>query len=156
MLTIERLKEYLRYCPDTGKFFWIKRINSQSRAVIGGEAGWKKGGYKCISLDKKKYYCHRLAWFYIYNKWPEYEIDHINGDKSDNRIANLRDVPHSTNLQNRNSPNSNNVLGVLGVRACGNAYEARIKDRVIGYFNSPEEAAREYKKESNKVIACAA
>lgn len=145
-LSLERVKEFLEYNPKTGNFVWIKRINSQSRAKIGAVAGWKKSGYKCIALDGVKYYCHRLAWFYIHGKWPENEIDHINGVKDDNRLSNLRDVTHKENLQNRRKANSNNESGFLGVKKCANSYSARIGSKSLGVFNNPVQAHKAYLK----------
>src|SRR5690606_29052356 len=107
----KRLKELVSYDPKSGKFFWLDRAReefstSQAYGVfisqyLGREAGGKQGGgYLRFSVDGKHYLAHRLAWLYVHGKWPSDQIDHINGDRSDNRIDNLRDVTHAENRRN--------------------------------------------------------
>ena len=105
MLTLQRLKERLSYNPDTGIFVW----NATKK-----QAGTKNSRYIQIAVDKKIYYAHRLAWFYVFGCFPELSIDHINNDKKDNRLANLRLVTVSQNNQNRGKQ-SNNTSGYKGV-----------------------------------------
>ena len=97
VLTQEELKEYLNYDLETGIFTWIKNPNGNKklRSTI------RQDGYKVIGFKYGKYLVHRLAWFYVYGKWPENQIDHINGNKSDNRICNLRTVTNRQNSSNR-------------------------------------------------------
>lgn len=99
-LTQERLREFLHYDPESGAFWW--KVPSSIRAR-GERAGSLAGasGYRRISIKKKSYAAHRLAWLYIYGTWPTNEIDHINGVRDDNRIKNLRDVSGAENLANR-------------------------------------------------------
>ena len=94
MITQYRLKELLDYNPETWIFIW-KRTNA-----IAGHAD-KINGYVVIWIDKKKYRAHRLVWLYMYWKFPEQLIDHINGIKTDNRLVNLRDISNRDNLQNK-------------------------------------------------------
>ena len=99
MLTIEKVREWLLYLPDTGEFIWRKdtyRMKSGDRAGSVGE-----GGYVRIGLDGVVYQAGRLAWFYIYGKWPEGDIDHEDQQPWNNRLSNLRDVPRVVNAQNR-------------------------------------------------------
>jgi hypothetical protein len=113
MLTQKRLKEVLRYDSDSGLFFWTKDMGS--RAKIGEQAGSpRKNGYLSIMVDKKSHYCHRLAWLYIYGEFPDGEVDHINHNKSDNRLCNLRAVLHCQNGKNTKLP-TDNKSGVVGV-----------------------------------------
>lgn len=65
-------------------------------------------------IDGAAYATHRLVWFYVHGKWPEHEIDHINGDRSDNRISNLRDVPAAINRQNLRTSHKDKIAGPLG------------------------------------------
>lgn len=93
-------------------------------------------------------YAHRVAWMLHFGCEPSGEIDHINGDRSDNRISNLRDVTASLNRANLQKATSRNSIGVLGVRYIDRIgkYEARIrksgKQTVLGYFSDLDEAKR--------------
>ena len=99
-LTAEMLRSLLSYDPETGEFRW--RI-SRGRVSVGDIAGShpNRVGYLRIMLGDVEYRAHRLAWLYIYGKWPELVIDHIDRNKTNNRIANLRDVSHAENMRNR-------------------------------------------------------
>jgi hypothetical protein len=112
-LTQESLRELLHYDPETGIF--TRKTGLRTGFGIGAVAGGQDGkGYTRIMVLGKKHHAHRLAWLYVYGKLPELSIDHINGIRTDNRIANLRDVSHSVNMQNRRV--GNNGRGALGVR----------------------------------------
>ena len=113
MITQERLKELLRYDKETGQFYW--RVRSNSKVEAGCQAGTvAKEGHIVISIDSKKYYAHRLVWLYCYGHFPSEQIDHINHNKIDNRLFNLREVSHLEN--DRNHPKQrNNTSGVTGV-----------------------------------------
>lgn len=98
MLTAERLRELLDYDPETGVFRW-KII--RAKATKGAEAGCLNGsGYRVIGVDGTLYSAHRLAWLAVYGEWPTKNIDHANGDKSDNRVTNLRQADQSLNRAN--------------------------------------------------------
>lgn len=82
MLTQERLKELLKYDPETGLFTWISR---KPKVKLNTIAGYKtKRGYILIGVDRVYYFGHRLAFFYMTGQWPKEVIDHINCIKSDN------------------------------------------------------------------------
>jgi hypothetical protein len=96
----DELKELLDYNPETGIFVWKKHLK-QSNKYEGDLAGCLHGGgYIAIQIKGIRYYAHRLAWLYMYGKFPEKELDHINRVKSDNRISNLREVTRSQNMRN--------------------------------------------------------
>lgn len=100
MITQEYLKDILEYDPLTGVFLWKKKIAKCIK--IGNRAGFINGkGYERISINRTQHQSHRLAWLYVHGTMPEQQIDHINRIKTDNRIANLRDVSPSTNQENR-------------------------------------------------------
>lgn len=112
-LTQERIRELLFYEEETGKFFY--KI-PKGRMLAGDPAGAsRKNGYVIIIIDGKSRQAHRLAWLYVYGKWPDGVIDHINGNPGDNRIVNLRDVSQSENQQNRHSIDPRNRVGCMGV-----------------------------------------
>ena len=113
MLTLARLLEVLHYDPQTGFFTWTTNLNGHART--GRKAGWNQYSYIKIQIDGKSYPAHRLAWLYMTGEWPTHEIDHINGDPSDNRWSNLREATHQQNMCNRTRLNRRNKSGVQGV-----------------------------------------
>lgn len=115
IVSAARLRELLHYDPETGVFTW--RVNRGRTAKAGSIAGFicKPQGYINTSVDGRTYKTHRLAWLHVYGEWPLQDIDHLNGVRTDNRIANLRDVSRSFNMQNRRTHSTHNKAGVLGV-----------------------------------------
>lgn len=112
--SIERLREAFRYDPDTGELFWL--INRRGQAHVGDIAGRQDAlGYWSTTLDQKRLMVHRVAWALSYGSWPDDDIDHIDGNPSNNRLANLRAGTRSQNMQNRKGPQVNNSSGYLGV-----------------------------------------
>lgn len=123
-LTHKRLRELLLYDPQTGAFTW-RKDRVRGKHTGGGAAGHiDASGYCKISIDGRRYYAHRLAWFYYYASWPSKNIDHIDRCRNNNRIANLRDVGQSENSLN-GSLRRNNASGCTGV-----SYDSRRKSWV--------------------------
>ena len=112
MLNFERVNALLRYDPETGKLFWKIPRGRMPSGVVAGRLSNK--GYIQIGIDSKRYSAHRLAWLLHYGAWPEHLIDHINMDKSDNRITNLREATNAENQFNTVAQ-SNNTSGFKGV-----------------------------------------
>jgi|SRR6516164_945273 hypothetical protein len=113
MLTQERIKELFSYDPETGLF--TRLIDRSHNAKKGDIVGSNSRGYLVIYVDGRLYFAHRLAWLYMIGSFPVYTIDHINGDKKDNRFSNLRDIPNSINTQNVHCARScNQSTGLLG------------------------------------------
>lgn len=95
---LEIVHQYLDYDTDTGIFIW-KYPRKGIR--VGDRAGRvNTNGYRDIQLFGNRYLEHRLAWFYHYGEWPEFEVDHINRIRDDNRIKNLQEATSSTNMHN--------------------------------------------------------
>ena len=119
-ITQYELKNRLVYYPLTGIFRWtVKHGGIKYMSVAGAKCG---KGYIFIRFNGRIYASHRLAWLYVYGKFPDNSIDHINHDQSDNRIANLRQVSHMENSHNR-VINKNNTSGYPGV--CWNKSASR-------------------------------
>ena len=144
MLTQEKLYSILNYDQDTGIFTW--KVNRRNKAKINTVAGYKESeGYIVISVFGKSYKAHRLAWLYVYGELPNEYIDHINGNKSDNKIENLRICTNAENQWN-SKISSKNVSGVKGVHWCNTKkrWKAKLsingKIKHIGYFTDLESA----------------
>lgn len=112
MIGQEDLLKLVEY--KNGKLFWkVKR--GGRKGGVGEEAGYTNDrGYRVVMIDKKPYYSHRLIWLYHYGYFPENDVDHINRDRSDNRIENLRETSRQCNLRNA-SLRPDNKSGVKGV-----------------------------------------
>ena len=147
ILTQARLRELLDYDPKTGGFTW--RIRRNQLALKGSKAGTPDShGHIQIGVDGKFYLAHRLVWMHVYGLWPNLDVDHINGIKSDNRIENLRDISTAMNCQNELKARSNSQTKLLGTHRVRYGYIAQIcvngKKRYIGLFKTAEEAHTAY------------
>ncbi|EMC4142370.1 HNH endonuclease signature motif containing protein [Cronobacter sakazakii] len=157
-ISIEYLKEALEYTPDSGVIRWKQRpknhfkTDNSWRATNANFAGKVAGardndGYFRIGIDGRLYRSHRVAWALHYGYWPENEIDHISGDRGDNRIDNLRTVTSAANNKNLRlySTNKTGVPGVGWYKARGK-WRAKInvsgKVKHIGYFDDFCEAVK--------------
>lgn len=147
MLTAEELRQLVHYDPATGHFTWLQSKYQPYR--IGNRAGSRMNtGYRRIFIGEKAFTEHRLAWLYMTGQWPERHIDHINGNRTDNRFENLRDVSRSTNLHNIQSSNKGALSIYRGVSPQGGKWTMQImvngkRVRVPG-FDTEEDAARCY------------
>lgn len=150
--SVEELREKLNYNPDTGVLTWKKLHNSKR---VGAEAKTLDvAGYVQVSFGTGVVHKgHRICWAMHYGEWPTGPIDHINGNRSDNRIENLREVDHQTNCQNvRIGSMVNKSSGLLGVwksnRTKRNPYMAKItfngKQYHLGGYPTAEEAHAVY------------
>lgn len=145
-LTAARLRELLDYDPETGAFTW--RVPRQHRPA-GLPAGTKtRIGYLVIRVDGHVHNAHRLAWLHMTGEFPAATIDHMDGDKSNNRWVNLRDVPQRVNSQNhRKAQGSAGLLGACWNKRTKN-WRAVItvddKQVHVGTFPTPELAHAAY------------
>ena len=92
------IKEHLDYNPSNGLFTWLTDRKKVKSGDIAGT--YDKDGYLIITFNRKIYKAHRLAWFYVNGFFPQKTIDHINRNRSDNRIENLREATHLQQMKN--------------------------------------------------------
>jgi hypothetical protein len=143
---LDRFAELLSYDPETGEFRW--KVDRR-RGLKGSLAGTTNSdGYIQIMIDYKRYRAHRLAWLFTTGEWPSHDVDHIDGNAANNRIANLRIATRAENNQNLKKARSSNKLGLLGVVAHQGRFMASIKvngkSRCLGYFDDPQSAHAAY------------
>lgn len=163
--TPEELRQLLTYDPETGVLTWIKRPvtmfregNTSSDAVC---RAWNKNyagkpafianshGYRTGSVFGQRLLAHRVAWAMFHGRWPVAHLDHINGDPSDNRIANLREATNAENMQNL-TVHPRNTTGYPGVTFCKTTgrFKAQIRNNMrreyLGLFETAEEAGAAY------------
>lgn len=144
MITQERLKELFEYKDG--------RLDRRGRRAKGGRhkpiGTWDNRGYLRVAIDKKRYSVHRLIFLYHHGYIPEF-LDHINRDRGDNRIENLRECTQQQNMAN-SSISKRNTTGYRGVFYSKDVgkHASRINHggrvRLIGYFDTPQEAAHWY------------
>lgn len=148
-LSVQRLRQVLAYDAETGLFRWKARPSKCCR--IGAMAGCKSPrGYILLQLDGTIYLAHRLAWLYVHGAWPTKDIDHINLDKSDNRLCNLRETDGFQNMANIRK-HARNKSGVKGVHLCSQTgkWRANIQirgvEKTLGRFDTIDAAADAYR-----------
>ena len=153
-LTAERVRELLSYDPETGIF--TRRVRTAQRHQVGDRAdflvtGGSTPGYHRVSIDSERYQAHRVAWLYVHGEWPGKFIDHINGVRSDNRMANLREATAQLNQENLRAPRrKNSASGLLGAQwdeQSGKFRAAIVSSRkriYLGGFDAPEDAHAAY------------
>ena len=141
---LEIVEKY-KYDDETGAIF---RPTGRGGFKLCGSLA--PNGYIKVSINGKLYFAHRFVWFYVHGVWPKGQIDHINGNKIDNRIENLREATHSENQQNRSNPPRHSSSKYLGVswnyqqmkwRAQLVVNKLRVLDE---YFDSEEDARDRY------------
>lgn len=144
------ISDLLEYDATTGLFRWKVRVsNACAKGWFPGSKN--KIGYYQIRVNRKLIMAHRLAWLITYGKWPNEFVDHINEDKSDNRIVNLREADRSLNQLNQTKANVDNSTGFRGVTfdKQQKKYKAQLviagKKVLNRLFKTKEEAAQEYK-----------
>ncbi len=143
------LLKVLNYDKETGSFKWlIYRNYKVGRGSFAGNEPTIVAPYIKILIDGMPHKAHRLAWFFVYGEWPKGQIDHINGNKGDNRICNLRDVSKQTNSENMRRARADSKTGMQGVQVWHHKWRARItingKKRHLGLFKTADEAHAVY------------
>jgi hypothetical protein len=150
----ESLLEAISYNPLTGEFKWRKR--ERGRRFNKPPGSINNNGHLEIKINKFRYRAHQWAWFYVYGEWPERDIDHDNGIKTDNRIKNLRLATNAQNSQNKGKTKSN-TSGYKGVSKCKRTGKWRAQIMVnlkainLGVFACPELAHLVYAEHAAKL-----
>lgn len=153
-VSIKRLQEVFVFDPETG--ILRNRITRHNKAKLGDVAGMpNSNGYLLVRVDRSVLRVHRIAWMLHYGSDADGDIDHINGDRSDNRIENLRQATRSENLWNRGATKIN-TSGAKGVswdkrrRKWRSRIGVNYKKIVLGYFQTVAEAAEAYRNGAEK------
>ena len=147
---MHELKDYLSYDPETGVFIRIQSRSSRPNRCGKPLSTVSRYGYIVIWYKRKVYFAHRLAWYFVHGEFPENLIDHINENKIDNRIVNLREATDAQNKTNISTPTASNKSGFLGVSWCKCAKKWRAQLMVdgvynyLGIFDDPVEAYETY------------
>lgn len=167
--SIDALRKMLRYNPETGELFWLARTPDMFDVTPGRTpehscANWNAAragkpaltadcgaGYRQGNINGRRIRAHTAAWALATGAYPQGVIDHINGDRADNRLCNLREVTQAQNVLNCRV-RKHNKLGLKGVKKWGTGFAAQIrKDGVkyhLGRFDTPEEAQAAYARAS--------
>lgn len=145
----KEMRRLLRYDDQNGGFIWIaSRTPNQRQAIVGKAAGGSDGrGYKSLLLLRHKFKVHRLVWLWHHGYLPDTMLDHKNGDRSDNRIENLRQSAAVENIRNSAKKSGQVALGVCKTPI--GKFNARIqipggKKVYLGTFGTEAEAAAAY------------
>lgn len=146
LISAEEARKRYAYDPDTGLIVHVRasksKLNGKSAVTI------RKDGYAQVQVGRKSYRAHRLAWLLYYGVYPSGVVDHFNGNPSDNRISNLRDVSQMENLQNRTVSSPKSHTGLIGVVKDRGRYQARIGangvQHYLGCFQTCSEAHAAY------------
>lgn len=145
----EYVKEHLHYNPHTGDLHWL--IPKRGRVLSKPAQTGGPDGYFVVDLveisSRKKVGAHRVAWFLYYGYWPKDQLDHIDMDKRNNKISNLREANHKQNQGNiRKKNNSTSIYKGVRFKSDRNKWQARCASKHLGYFKSEQEAALAYNK----------
>lgn len=152
-LSPEEIRGLFDLNVETGELTW-KATTSRGQHTQRAAGSSHRLGYRQVKTGKKSYLVHRVVWAIVYGEWPSKPVDHIDGNKANNAVANLRLVTAGQNMQNRAVKGVKTVSGLAGAsyvpgtirrREC---WEARIKvngvSKHLGRFKSPEDAHYAY------------
>jgi len=145
-MSLNKIREHLEYLPDTGLFVCRKQYSN--KVPVGAVAGSVNArGYIDIRFMNVRYYGHRLAWWWVHGKMPESEVDHIDGNPSNNAISNLRPAKRGSNVANAPRRKASGFKGVYRDRRTGRwaaKVRANYKQFHLGVFDNEKDAARAY------------
>ncbi len=153
-LTVEKAKSLFRYDESTGLLSW--RYRKGKKVPRNLAAGYiDSEGYRVVRADGVNYRAHRIVWLMSFGRWPTHMLDHVNGDRADNRLSNLREATNSQNQMNkkRQARGASGYKGVAIIRRRGRIqYRPGVtlngKHRVFGYYDDPREAYEVYCREA--------
>jgi HNH endonuclease len=147
---LKDVKEFIKYEPASGRFFIIQ---SSRKKYIGTETALTNGpkGYLLLKYKGKMIRTHRLAWFIVHNEWPD-QIDHINGDRKDNRICNLRNVTNRENSANHYKHRAGKLVGSnLNHGRWQSSIRINGKLKYLGNFDTELQAHEAYIEHSKEI-----
>lgn len=153
-LTAAWLRENMHYEPATGEFWWIKPGPGKTVGKRIGSRLWSKGkSYVAMKINGEVYYAHRVAWLHHYGEWPTGFVDHIDEDRSNNAIENLRLANAAQNAARRRT--TRNIAPSRGVFPHGPGFVARIhfagKRHYLGYYKTAAEAGAVYEAKAKEI-----
>ena len=151
----ETLRVMLHYSPESGKWTWLQCGHSRFNGRRADHPRDKKRSYRIVTIEKTKYYAHRLAWLYMTGEWPVSDLDHRDLDKSNNIWSNLRLATDQLNNANKKPKIRALPKGVdRRSDSIHRPYQARIKYNNksihLGQFSTPEEAGRAYRRAAKR------
>lgn len=148
MIDLEFLRQQLDYNPATGEFLWKTAGKGRGAGEVAGCTS-SQTGYVLIGLRGKLYLSHRLAWLHFYGEEPGRYLDHIDRNRANNRITNLRPATHQQNMANSPARSSSGT-GIKGVSWCAATRKWRAtitvngKQKSLGRHSLIEDAAKAY------------
>lgn len=148
-MSLDEIKKYLSYDPETGVFTWIAKPKGRGYPFkVGDEAGCTApDGRRIVCFDGTNYLASRLAWFFVYGEMPPdgVEVEHRNVDHGDNRISNLRLANRFQNMMNaRGHKDARSKYKGVCWHAQRGKWHARLQGKSLGLFDDEEDAARAY------------
>lgn len=153
--TIQRLRELLDYQPETGRFFWREDRRRARTGLLAGSI-CPINGYRRIRIAGRDYRAARLAWLYVNGVWPTHYVGHINGDRTDDRLVNLREATPAENSLNTADRSGRSLP--RGVHKCsrGPRWFSRIthagSTQYLGTFGAPSAAAEAYDRAATQLF----
>lgn len=150
LMTPEDARRIFSFDAESGILYWAERTSHGVQ--VGDQAGTPtKNGYRQVLFKRRAYLVHRVIWLYLHGSWPAGDIDHINGCRTDNREANLRDVSRRTNIENqKTAPKGKKSGAPLGVhwdkrlKKWRSTIVVKGKSKYLGIYQDPNEAHQAY------------
>lgn len=153
LLRADEARSLLDLNVETGELRWTSAA-SQGRLTQKVAGGIANNGYRAIKIGRKSHLAHRLVWLIVHGEWPAGQIDHIDGNRTNNAISNLRCVTAAQNKQNIAVTGRKTLSGLAGATFIPGGsrrrdkWESRIKvngkSTHLGHFDTPEEAHAAY------------